>query len=212
MAPQLTEQQLDQSERIGFRAGYKGALIGASIGLVATAITFKKSPIFRSLGKPIQATMIVAGASSGFLFAADRAVSKYHNMELGYMDEEMYATLQDPRKIAKHQNMSSFDKSLQFLNNNRWSFIGATWALSMVAALGYSFSNKYLSTQQKIVQARMYAQAATIGVLMASASLSIYLGDDNKKHHDNIDPQLLAVLQLPHDEKNKVEENKLIHT
>lgn len=40
------------------------------------------------------------------------------------MDEEMYATLQDPRKIAKHQNMSSFDRSLQFLNNNRWSFIG----------------------------------------------------------------------------------------
>lgn len=85
----------------------------------------------------------------------------------------------------------------------------------MVAALGYSFSNKYLSTQQKIVQARMYAQAATIGVLMASAGLSIYLGEDDKKNeHHEIDPQLRAVLSLPYDEKNKnkVQEAKLVQS
>ncbi|CAO3646242.1 unnamed protein product [Cunninghamella blakesleeana] len=158
--------------------------------------------------------MIVAGASSGFLFAADSAVSKYHNRELGYMDEEMYATLLDYNKMSKLHKMSSFDRALQYLNHNRWSFIGATWALSMVAALGYSFSNKYLSTQQKIVQARMYAQAATIGVLMASASLSIYLGEDKQEHHE-IDPQLRAVLSLPYDDKkvkNHVEESKVVQS
>lgn len=88
--------------------------------------------------------------------------------------------------------------------------LGCTWALSMVAALGYSFSNRYLSTQQKLVQARMYAQAATIGVLMASAGLSIYLGEDDeekRKLRNAPDAQLLAVLQMPDDrvdEKKKV--------
>lgn len=83
---------------------------------------------------------------------------------------------------------------------------GLSWAASMAGALGYSFSNRYLSTQQKLVQARMYAQAVTIVVLMASAGLSIYMGDDdkNKKHNEQADAQLRAVLNLP------VEQEKIV--
>lgn len=36
----------------------------------------------------------------------------------------MYATLLDYKKMSRIQNMSSYDRALQFLNNNRWSFIG----------------------------------------------------------------------------------------
>lgn len=91
------------------------------------------------------------------------------------------------------------DKWLQYLNDHRWKIIGGTWAASMIGALGYSFSNKYLNTQQKIVQARMYAQAATIAVLLASAGLSIYAGEPEKKKQleDEPDAQLRAVLELP---------------
>jgi hypothetical protein len=68
----------------------------------------------------------------------------------------------------------------------------------MVGALGYSFSNKYLTTQQKVVQARMYAQGITILVLMASAGVSIYVGDDKKSRKEEPDYQLRQVLSLPH--------------
>lgn len=69
----------------------------------------------------------------------------------------------------------------------------------MVGALGYSFSNKYLTTQQKVVQARMYAQAVTIAVLMISAGVSVYVGDEDKKNKRELpDAQLRAVLELPH--------------
>jgi hypothetical protein len=78
-----------------------------------------------------------------------------------------------------------------------------SWVVSMAGALTYSFSNKYLSTQQKLVQARMYAQAVTIAVLMASASLSVYAKDDEKEQKDEPDAQLRAVLELPHKEKSK---------
>ncbi|ORY99719.1 hypothetical protein BCR42DRAFT_202900 [Absidia repens] len=132
------------------------------------------------------------------------------------MDEEMYMDLQNARLNENKNNeikaMGSFDKALVYLNDNRWSVIGCTWALSMVAALGFSFSNRYLSTQQKLVQARMYAQAATIGVLMASAGLSVYLGDDDEEHKRKLrnapDAQLLAVLQMP--DNRGVDENKKV--
>jgi hypothetical protein len=72
-----------------------------------------------------------------------------------------------------------------------------SWAASMVGALGYSFSNKYLTTQQKVVQARMYAQGITILVLMASAGISIYIGDDKKSRKEEPDYQLRRVLEIP---------------
>jgi len=73
----------------------------------------------------------------------------------------------------------------------------------MAGALTYSFSNKYLTTQQKVVQARMYAQAVTIAVLMASAGLSVYAGEEDKNQKDEPDAQLRAVLELPHADRPK---------
>lgn len=78
----------------------------------------------------------------------------------------------------------------------------------MVGALGYSFSNKYLTTQQKIVQSRMYAQAVTIAVLMASAGISVYVGEDKNKRKEQPDPQLRAVLELPDDITKKSNPNR----
>lgn len=114
---------------------------------------------------------------------------------MGYTDEDMIQSLLEHKE---DQNLSTFDKSLQYLNKNRWSFIGMSWAVSMAGAFGYSFSNRYLTTQQKVVQARMYAQAVTIAVLMASAGISIYVGDDEKTKKELPDPQLRAVLELPY--------------
>lgn len=79
----------------------------------------------------------------------------------------------------------------------------------MVGALGYSFSNKYLTTQQKVVQARMYAQAVTIAVLMASATVSMYVGDEEKGRKEQPDAQLRAVLELP-DSISPKHESKMV--
>jgi hypothetical protein len=64
----------------------------------------------------------VKGTTAGFLFASDRAVTEYENRELGYTDEEMISLLQ--RNPQSEEHLSSFDRSLRYLNDNRWSFIG----------------------------------------------------------------------------------------
>lgn len=63
------------------------------------------------------------GATSGFLFGADRAVTAYENRELGYMDEEMYVDLQRAR-FDRPVPHSAMDKALVYLNDNRWTVIG----------------------------------------------------------------------------------------
>ncbi|KAG2210475.1 hypothetical protein INT47_002417 [Mucor saturninus] len=203
----LSPQQEKTAEKVFFESGLKGAAIGLGLGLAATAFTIRRSPDFRALSKPMQSLMAVSTTTAGFLFASDRAVSQYENDVLGYTDEEMLANLRSDRVSDEH--LSTFDRSLRYLNDNRWSFIGVSWAASMVGALGYSFSNKYLTTQQKVVQARMYAQAVTIAVLMASATVSMYVGDEGKTRKEQPDAQLRAVLELP-DSISPKHESKMV--
>ncbi|KAG2232752.1 hypothetical protein BDF21DRAFT_465891 [Thamnidium elegans] len=207
MTKLLSEQQEKTSEKIFYQSGLKGAAVGLGLGLVATALTIRKSPDFRALSRPYQAIMAASGSAAGFLFAADKAVSKYEMDVLGYTDEDMLRELRSNRVPDEH--LSTIDRSLRYLNDNRWSFIGISWAASMVGALGYSFSNKYLTTQQKVVQARMYAQAVTIAVLMASASVSMYVGDEGKTRKEQPDAQLRAVLELP-DSISPKHESKMV--
>lgn len=60
---------------------------------------------------------------------------------------------------------------------NRYGIIGASWVVSMAVSLGLVGRNKYLTGSQKLVQARVYAQALTVGLLVATAALEI--GDAN---------------------------------
>ena len=62
---------------------------------------------------------------------------------------------------------------------NRYSIVGGSWVASMAIALGLVGRNPYLSTQQKLVQARVYAQGLTVAVLIATAIFEI--GDRNNE-------------------------------
>ena len=62
---------------------------------------------------------------------------------------------------------------------NRYSIVGVSWVASMAIALGLVGRNPYLSTQQKLVQARVYAQGLTVAVLIATAAFEI--GDRNNE-------------------------------
>ncbi|KAI7865660.1 hypothetical protein BDF14DRAFT_1822141 [Spinellus fusiger] len=191
----LTPKQDKTRVKLAFDAGLKGAAMGLGLGIIATALTLRRSPEFRALSRPIQSIMAVSGSGAGFMFEADRVSSAYENRHLGYTDEIM---LQDLMKRERKPQLTTKESVLHYLNDNRWTFIGASWAISMVGALGISFSNRYLSTQQKIVQARMYAQAVTLAVLMTSAGVSIYIGEDENKKREEPNPQLTAILALPH--------------
>lgn len=71
----------------------------------------------------------------------------------------------------------------------------------MATALGIVSRNPYLSTSQKLVQARMYAQGLTIAVLIATAAFEV--GDKNQgqgrwetvKVVDPNDPQHKKVIE-----------------
>ncbi|KAI9498614.1 hypothetical protein BDB00DRAFT_798674 [Zychaea mexicana] len=199
----LTEEQHNELEHLAFVTGVKGAAIGIGIGAVATLMTFRRSTHFRGLSTPAKAILPGSAGFAGYLFGADRAATRYANKKLGYVDDDIIRDLQSDANISEPGDTKQ--RVAHFVNKNRWKIIGGSWAFSMVGALGFTFSNRYLTTQQKLVQARMYAQAATIAVLLASAAVSIYTGEEDKNRKvDEPDEELRAVLNLPHQQSKAV--------
>ncbi|RUS33321.1 hypothetical protein BC938DRAFT_472103 [Jimgerdemannia flammicorona] len=208
---QLTKAQEEGHMKATINGGFKGAIAGLGLGLIAT-IAVGKAPAFQSLKPAYKSLFVVSdlcnwpnlcanliflcpsGTSAGMLFGADSAREKYEKTQLGYMDENEFGD-----KAARHyvSGPTTKDKVLDYLNDNRWTIIGVSWVASLAGSLAYTFSNKYLNAQQKLVQARMYAQAFTIAILMASAGISIAQGDDSKGKVDESDVRLRAVLGLP---------------
>lgn len=57
---------------------------------------------------------------------------------------------------------------MKWLQDNRYGIVLGSWVVSITAALGIVGKNPYLTGQQKLVQARVYAQGFTIAAVIAS--------------------------------------------
>ncbi|OZJ05142.1 hypothetical protein BZG36_01390 [Bifiguratus adelaidae] len=188
----LSKEQAAGESRAFWEGGLRGAVAGATLGAITTAVANQRSAIFKSMSNPFKAVFIGAATVAGGLFEGDRANQKYDREKFGYAD----AVLENVEEV---QYRSWKEELMGKINENRWSIIGFSWVGSMIGALAYTFRDKYLTTQQKVVQARMYAQAATIGVLLVSAGIAIASGDatGGHKHQDDPDYRLRAALGLP---------------
>lgn len=57
---------------------------------------------------------------------------------------------------------------MKWLQENRYGIVLGSWVVSITAAMGIVGKNPYLTGQQKLVQARVYAQGFTLAAVIAS--------------------------------------------
>lgn len=60
---------------------------------------------------------------------------------------------------------------MQWAQDNKYSIVAASWVVSIVVSFALVSRNRYLSGQQKLVQARVYAQGLTMAIVVASLAL-----------------------------------------
>ena len=91
--------------------------------------------------------------------------------------EEQYKDEAERQRLELEASKSQFQRVKDWGKANRYPIVGVSWVASMAIALGLVGRSPYLSTSQKIVQARVYAQGLTLAVLVATAAFEI--GDAN---------------------------------
>ncbi|KAI4179779.1 MAG: hypothetical protein LQ346_007128 [Caloplaca aetnensis] len=93
--------------------------------------------------------------------------------------EEQFEDSAAKRDAERRARQSRYERFMEFGKENRYKIVGVSWVASMAVALTIVGKSPYLSTAQKLVQARVYAQGLTLAVLVATAVFEI--GDRNNE-------------------------------
>ena len=123
----------------------------------------------------MKAFLVTSSGTFTSIITADTASRRFereHNPQWGYRERAVADV-----EAAKAQE-STLQRLKDWARENRYPIVGASWVASMAIALGLVGRNPYLTTSQKLVQARVYAQGLTLAVLIATAAFEI--GDASK--------------------------------
>lgn len=153
-----------------------GGVGGVAAGFAGVYGATVRYPAFRSLTLPFRAFLVASTGTFSAIIAADAYSRSYEaskHPEKQYKDEQQSLQAQlDAQKTPKQKVMS-------WLSDNRYSIVFGSWVASMSAALGIVGRSPYLTTQQKLVQARVYAQGFTIAAVIVSLAFE---GGDRMKN------------------------------
>lgn len=168
-----------EEEAVHYSAVVRGGLIGGTIagavGLAGVVIGSRRYAAVRSLTLPFRSFLVTSSATFGAIVVAERAsvnFGKAQNPMSSYVDQSR-STYDESLK-----NQPASQRALRWARENRYTIVAGSWVASMATAGLLVSRNKYLTTGQKVVQARVYAQGLTLLVLIVTGLLEA--GDASK--------------------------------
>ncbi|KAL4888746.1 hypothetical protein BDV59DRAFT_187992 [Aspergillus ambiguus] len=172
----LTKEEEDAHYRQVVKGGTIGGMLGLVGGLAGVMAGARRYHTIRNLTLPMKAFLVTSSGTFVGIVAADsssRAFEAERNQQ-----RQWYENREQQLRNEELRGMSFIDRALIWARREKYKIVGATWVASMIGSFVLVGRNPYLSGQQKIVQARVYAQGLTLAVLVASAAFEI---SDQKK-------------------------------
>lgn len=119
----------------------------------------------------MKAFLVTSSGTFTGIIAADHASREYENEQNAAY--QWYESREERLRAEEIRGLSFTDRAAAFARREKYKIITATWIASMVGSFALVSRIPGLSGQQKLVQARVYAQGLTLGVLCASAAFEI---------------------------------------
>lgn len=148
--------------------GLKGAGVGFGMS-VGLGYWMRRTSIFRSMTPTVKTFFFLAPVLICGVTATEWASLKF--------DQEQYDFGESERAQKESREKLEALPALQrwkiHATENKYKIIVGSWAASLGGAFWWINKDKFLTSSQKIVQARMYAQALTIVILLGSMLMSV---------------------------------------
>jgi len=170
----LSKEEEDAHYAAVVKGGLIGGTLGLGVGLGGVFIATKRYPAFRGLTLPFRAFLITSSGTFGAIINADRYSMKYQKAQ------DPMNSYQDAAQRAQQmirENETAYERFMAYGKEHRYSIVFAAWLASMGIAFAM-VSRSPMSTANKVVQARVYAQGLTLAVLIVSAAFEV---NDAKK-------------------------------
>lgn len=163
----VSREEQEAQQRATIMGGVKGFLGGAAVALPASLVLQRRWQYYRHLPLSLKAFGVIMVVVPSFVISAEHAGQRFereHWHDIGKQELDAKAAREEQRWEA----LSTGEKLKDFANRHQYGIILGGWALSMGLSFGIIARNKYQTLPQKIVQARMWAQGLTLGVLIAA--------------------------------------------
>lgn len=170
----LTKEEEQAHYSAVLKGGAIGGTLGLGIGLGGVLLASRRYPAFRGLTLPFRTFLVTSAATFGAIINADRfsmAYQKAQDPKRNYTDNAARAA------EMVRENQTAFERFIDYGHENRYSIVFVSWLASMGLAFAL-VSRSPMSTANKVVQARVYAQGLTLAVLVLSA---VFEMNDAKK-------------------------------
>lgn len=163
------EEQAHYSEVL--KGGAIGGGVGLAGGLAGVVLASRRYAAFRSLTLPFRTFLVSSAATFGAITTAERYSVNFQRAKdpMNFYKDEAQRTLEAARQAEKGVG-SAGRRFMEWGRENRYTIVTTSWLAAMAVALTIVGRNRYLSTAQKLVQARVYAQGLTLAVLIATAA------------------------------------------
>jgi len=178
----ISQKEQDDQQAATVRGGLQYGAAGLATSVGASVAAQRFFPAYRNLTLPLKAFGCTAVTVFTLIVGADRAGAAHEaarydpgkiNQE-SIMEKKLNLGRNDPRRSKQesdYSQLSRTDAAIEYFKDHRYQTVFGAWAASMVGSFAL-IARSPLSTAQKLVQARMYAQGLTVAVLLASAGLS----------------------------------------
>ncbi|KAG8956850.1 hypothetical protein FRC04_000328 [Tulasnella sp. 424] len=203
----LTEEEANAHQHQVLKGGAEGLVYGLATSLPLSYLAHRRWPYYRSLPPSLKALGVVFVTAPWCVIQAERRAMQFEEEQrrkrVGYIDPNY----QEEQAELLREQLSPKDRALDWAKRHPFSIVGGSWAVSIAGAFGIIMRDPLQTTAQKVVQARIWAQGLTIGVLMASAVLAQRKGHSyDEPAQAPADHSWVHQLQAMQDVKKKQEE------
>lgn len=166
----ITEEEKRAHKQHVLIENIKGCVVGAMAGVGLIQYVKRRYPVkYTKLSWSIRAAMFAMPTITiGAFFADDGSIQFDHDK---YQGDYKIKIQQEKQEL--YDKLSQQEKIFHNLNENKYSIIVAAWAASLYGSWKIVDRDMYMSKSQKIVQARVYAQAITVVLLLSTILLSM---------------------------------------
>ncbi|KAI9923602.1 hypothetical protein ASPWEDRAFT_40446 [Aspergillus wentii DTO 134E9] len=167
----LTKEEEEAHYKSVLKGGTFGTILGCIGGAAGVMAATKRYQTIRNLTLPMKSFLVTSSGTFVGIIAADHASRDFEKQR--NQERLWYENRETRLREEELSHMSFTDRALAFAREERYKIVGVTWVASMIGSFALVGRNPYLTGQQKIVQARVYAQGLTLAVLCASAAFEI---------------------------------------
>ncbi|KAF4575279.1 hypothetical protein EYR40_004986 [Pleurotus pulmonarius] len=204
----VSPEQLKAHDKASLRGSIEGAVGSGAVAVGISYWAHRRFPAYRALPLSLKSLAVLIIVVPCLAIQGERRGIEYDKSQwegetVRVLDEK------EQKKEARWNSLDTSSKIGDWAARHQYSLILGGWASSLGVAAAIISRDKYQTVPQKVVQARMWAQGLTIGIVIAAGALMHSRRAQAADHH-HADHSWRDLLEQQERDKQEAEKARLL--